>query len=366
MSFGEILGDIKKEKFIHIGNLVYPGKIMGLVSYGTPRLDWVPAFKKYYFSRPNSKNFMDNLKILGDEISVNLTENRLVGQTAYDVAATSQYAFEEILFEILDPIAQEYNLPFCFAGGCALNILANTKIIQRYNRELFVGPNPNDCGISLGMMLDFIRPEQAYDATYAGLPILDMHMLPHYLSENRFKTSNVELTILARLIVEGKIIGIARGNSEHGPRALGNRSIICNPMIQDMKDILNSKVKNREWYRPFAPVVRLEDVNEYFEWNTDARWMSFAPRVREKYRSILPSITHFDNTARVQTVTREQNMFLYDLITEIKNITGIGVLLNTSFNVDGKPILTTVKDIFKILTETRLDGVLVEETLVLK
>jgi carbamoyltransferase len=133
-----------------------------------------------------------------------------------------------------------------------------------------------------------------------------------------------------------------------------------------MKDILNKKVKNREWYRPFAPVVRLEDVDKYFEWDSDARWMSFAPLVKEEYRSKLPAITHVDGTARLQTVTREQNSLLYDLLTEMDKATGIGVLLNTSFNVNGRPILTTVKDIFTILKNTQLDGSVIEDLYVTK
>ena len=160
--------------------------------------------------------------------------------------------------------------------------------------------------------------------------------------------------------VEGKIIGVARGRSEHGPRALGNRSIICNPAIPEMKDTLNEKVKHREWYRPFAPVVRLEDVSKYFEWQRESRWMSFCPKVREEWREKLSAITHIDGTARVQTVTREQNEWLYDLLTEFEKQSGIGVLLNTSFNVDGKPILSTIRDAFSILEKTEMDGLIIQ------
>jgi carbamoyltransferase len=127
-----------------------------------------------------------------------------------------------------------------------------------------------------------------------------------------------------------------------------------------MKDILNEKVKHREWYRPFAPVVRLEDVSEYFEWDRESRWMSFCPKVKEEWREKLSAITHVDGTARVQTVTREQNEWLYDVLTLFKEKTGIGVLLNTSFNVDGKPILTTVKDAFNILENTQMDGLVIQ------
>jgi predicted NodU family carbamoyl transferase len=178
----------------------------------------------------------------------------------------------------------------------------------------------------------------------------DLRFTPHILNQNT----------LVKDLIEGKIIGIARDRSEHGPRALGNRSIICNPSLPEMKDILNAKVKHREWYRPFAPVVRLEDVNKYFEWDKESRWMSFCPKVREEWREKLTSITHVDGTARVQTVTRKQNKWLYDLLTKFEKKTGVGVLLNTSFNVDGKPILSTVKDAFTILEKTELDCLIIE------
>ena len=128
-----------------------------------------------------------------------------------------------------------------------------------------------------------------------------------------------------------------------------------------MKDILNEKVKNREWYRPFAPVCRLEDVSKYFEFEGESRGLSFCPKVREEWRDKLVSITHVDGTARVQTVTKSQNPWLYDLLTELDNITGVGVILNTSFNVNGKPILSTYVDAIKVFNETQMDRLLLED-----
>lgn len=369
MVLGEYLGDIKREPALSDGNLVYSGKIMGLVSYGKVRQEWLDAFKKFYRSSPSGQTYVAIMQELGEMIGVEFnTENRLFGQVAYDIAATSQRAFEDVLIESIQEALDTYpNLPVCVSGGCGLNILFNTRLAKEYKREVFIGPNPNDCGIALGMLLNHIRPSKPFDATYMGIPLLDYHMLPLYLQESpTYNANRPTISQLARIIVEGKIIGVARGRSEHGPRALGNRSILCNPMIPDMKDILNAKVKHREWYRPFAPVVRLEDVNKYFEWEGECRWMSFAPLVREEYRSVLPSITHIDNTARVQTVTRQQNKFLYDLITEVEKLTGIGVILNTSFNDDGKPILSSVRDALKILANSQMDGVLIERTLILK
>ena len=162
-------------------------------------------------------------------------------------------------------------------------------------------------------------------------------------------------------ISEEKAIGWFQGRMEFGPRALGNRSIICDPTIGEMKDTLNAKVKGREYYRPFAPVVRLEDVNKYFNWDKESRWMSFCAEVKEEYKNVLKAITHVDGTARVQTVTREQNEFLYDLLTEMHNQKGIGVLLNTSFNIAGKPILNTYEDALWVLDNKQMDALLLED-----
>ncbi len=351
MAFGHFLADIKFD-FPH-AVLVYAGKLLGLQSYGTPRQDWLPFFREYY----RGNKWENNINALSANIGVSFSvTNRLSGQLAYDIAATSQQAFEDLAFEhIHDIIMQNPDLPICLTGGCALNIVFNTKVKERYGREVFVGPAPSDCGMTIGMLAGLIKPEQPFDATYLGPEALDKNMLPQFIEHYR----GVEQTPaeLAQKIADGTIVGVIQGRAEHGPRALGNRSIICNPLIKDMKDKLNFKVKHREWYRPFAPIVRLEDVSEYFEWEGESRWMSFCIKVKEQYLDVMPGIVHVDQTARVQTITREQNPLMYDLLTEFKKLTGIGVLLNTSFNVDSKPILSTYTDAFKVLHETELDAV---------
>lgn len=379
MLFGEYLGDIKKEP-LNIGNLVYSGKIMGLASYGKVIEEWLPHFIEFYKSGPSGLrhgnwdehgyyDYEKKIEILGKKIGVEFTlKNRLKDQVAYDVAATSQRAFEECFLEVAKPYFEKYpDLPVCMAGGCGLNILLNTRLVKEFNKKVFVGPNPNDCGIALGLMLNQLKPEKPFDATYSGLELLDLDSLSHYI-QNYYNTYTqyYDKDTFSDDLISGKIIGVARGRSEHGPRALGNRSILCNPSIANMKDVLNEKVKHREWYRPFAPVVRLEDVSKYFEWEGDSRWMSFCPLVKEEWRDKLAAITHVDGTARVQTVTREENEWLYDLLTEIDKKTGVGVLLNTSFNVDGSPILSTIKDAFTILERTQLDGLLIENYYILK
>lgn len=375
MILGHYLADIKQEP-LSIGNLVYPGKIMGLASYGNVNKEWLPHFIEFYKSDPSGihhgewdvtgyYDYEPKLKKLGNSIGVVFNDvNRLSGQIAYDIATTSQRAFEECFLEIASPYFDLFpEMPICIAGGCGLNIILNTRLVEEFNRNVFVGPTPNDCGIALGLMLDQLKPQKPFDATYAGLELLDLDMLPNYIQNMHFPFTSHMLNVseLVNDLVNGKIVGVARGKAEHGARALGNRSILCNPSLPEMKDILNAKVKHREWYRPFAPVVRLEDVSKYFEWEGESRWMSFCPKVKEEWRDQLAAITHVDNTARVQTVTKEQNEWLYDLITEFEKQTGIGVLLNTSFNVDGKPILSTIQDAFKILRETQLDGLILEK-----
>ena len=180
--------------------------------------------------------------------------------------------------------------------------------------------------------------------------------------------SCVDICIVAHVeCAEGKGIGIVNGDSEHGPRALGNRSILCNP-VGDMKDVLNAKVKNREWYRPFAPVVRLEDVQKYFDFpeGCESRHMTFVAKVHHEYRDVIPAVTHEDGTGRLQTVTEHQNALLYQILTAFDNISEHGVLMNTSFNVNGQPILSSLEDAFHVLHNTKLDGVYYDGNLYFK
>jgi len=376
MIFGQYFKDIRLDCLTD-GNLVWPGKIMGLVSYGNVHEEWLPDFITFFKSDPDGANndYENKLNTLGEKIGVTFDiTNRLEGQIEYDVAATSQRAFEECFIEVAKPYFEKYpELPICMTGGCALNIILNTRIKEEFNKDVFIGPNPNDCGIALGNMLGHLKPEEPFDATYMGIPILDKNILGERLGgypnvrklipkdDYYHPYEQWDPSIVVDDLVNGKIVGIVMGQSEHGPRALGHRSILCNPSLPEMKDILNAKVKNREWYRPFAPVVRLEDVSKYFEFEGESRWMTFCPKVKEEWRTKLSAITHVDNTARVQTVTKEQNPWLYNLLTDFEAITGVGVLLNTSFNVNGKPILSTYKDAFEIYDKTELDSLLIED-----
>ena len=374
MVFGSYIDEIRFEPSLSDGNLIYSGKLMGLCGYGNVVDKWIEPMMKFYRSKPDGNNYELLIKVFGEETGLSLSWNpgkRLSGQQAYDLAATSQYVFEKLFFELAGPALNKYSdLPICVTGGCALNVLLNTMIKEACKpRRVFVAPNSSDCGIALGNLLYHIRPEKPVNVIYAGLPLLDVDSIGHlwYPISNSVSWEKLDDYKLVELLAAGKIIGVARGFSEHGPRALGNRSILCDPTFPQMKDILNHKVKHREWYRPFAPVVRIEEADTYFEVIEESPYMSFAFKVREEWREKLSSITHIDGTARVQTLRRDDNPWLYDLLGKFQATTDRhGVLLNTSFNVNGQPILSTAKEAFQLLMSTQLDGIVVEDNIFLK
>jgi carbamoyltransferase len=334
-------------------SLVYAGKVMGLCAYGNIRPSWIEPMKKYY--RHHS------LEVLGNDIGLSLTFNSLKGQDSFDLAATSQHVFEELLLNIITPYVDD-NDNFVLVGGCALNVLFNQKLkkyLSTKSKQLYVPSNPNDCGLALGQFL--LEHPDAQSNVYGGFDILDRNELQEYIESRSARAVSVKE--ITDLVKAGKIIGLVYGYSEVGPRALGNRSIICDPSIADMKDILNAKVKFREWFRPFAPVCRLQDKSKYFDNVYDSEFMSYAPGVKDEFRSKLKSISHADGTARLQTVTDYQHEIFYDILTELDDRNEIPVILNTSFNIKGKPILTTIQDALYCLDNTEMDYVVIENWL---
>ena len=163
-----------------------------------------------------------------------------------------------------------------------------------------------------------------------------------------------------------KIIGWFNGRAEIGPRALGNRSILTSPFPKEMKDILNSKVKHRESFRPFAPVVRMEDCSKYFDLEQESPYMSFACEVKKEVRELIPAIVHVDGTARIQTVTKKQNKDFYNLISAFNNLTGIGVLINTSFNVMGEPIVNNPQEVLDCFLGTDIDILVINSKFIIR
>lgn len=344
--------------------LALSGKLMGLCAYGSIREELVPHFQEFFFDRDYKKLAKSTglpLKNLDDPWKDPLNNWVFEGQEAYDIAATAQEAFERAFFSILD--RYDSSVPLCMTGGASLNVLLNETIKNKFDRQIYVSPCPHDGGLSLGHMFLHQPPTEQVDVTYNGLPLLDRSKLDSYVKD--YDAKKVTKEDIAKLIKDGNIIGMVYGDSEVGPRALGNRSIVCDPNIKEMKDILNAKVKFREWYRPFAPFCKKEDASKYFESKNfeNLEYMSYAPPVKKQYQESLPSITHADGTARLQTVTEESHSHFYELLTEFGKISETNVLLNTSFNIRGFPVLSTIEDALYVLENTEMDYVVIEDYL---
>ena len=344
--------------------LALSGKMMGLCAYGNVIEEYVPAFAMFFFNR-DYKQLAEKtglpLKNLDNPWDNPLENWVFEGQEGYDIAATAQRAFEVAFFSVLD--RYDNDVPLVLTGGCALNVLVNEQLKKHTNRQIYVPPNPHDGSLSLGHMFLYKKPEKNVNITYAGLPLTDKELFPEYI--DKYNARKIDKKELAQLIKDGNIIGLVYGDSEVGPRALGNRSIVCDPNIREMKDILNAKVKFREWYRPFAPFCKKEDAPKYFESRNfdNLEYMSYAPKVKDEYVEKLPSITHIDNTARLQTVTEESHAEFYELLTEFGKISETNVLLNTSFNIRGYPILSSIEDALYALNNTQMDYVVIEDYL---
>jgi carbamoyltransferase len=335
------LASIKKKKNF---GLPSAGKLMGLCSYGQPREAWKQVIREFFDS--GSK---DAAQGVANVVGFDPREyDTISGRDELDFAATIQWAFEDKFFGIFNDLNIPPNSNLCLAGGCALNIIVNQKLFEMgYN--VYVPPNSGDCGITLGVVAHE-NQDRKIDATYCGYEILDYG----YYDSSFYRHDVTNQEIAKILFEQKKIIGYIHGNSECGPRALGNRSILCYPDIANLKNKLNSEIKFREWYRPFGAVTKLENLEKYFYKACESPFMNFCPILKEQYR--WPSITHVDNTCRIQTVTRLQHPDLYDILTQIENLGGEGILLNTSFNIKGKPILTTMRDAFEVLEQTKLNG----------
>jgi carbamoyltransferase len=266
----------------------------------------------------------------------------------------------------------------CMAGGVALNCVANGRIAREAGFEnVWIQPAAGDDGIAIGCAyyghLALQKKPRTYvlNHAYFGREYSDAEIkattdkkLVRVVSNSR--TSDNICGEIAKFLSEGNVVGWFQGRSEFGPRALGNRSIIADPRTPEMKDILNKRVKHRQPFRPFAPIVIYERASEIFEGDEDSPYMLLAKDVRPEWRNKIPSIVHVDGTARVQTVREEQNPVLYRLLKEFDAITGVPVLINTSFNVKGEPIVETPEDAVECFLTTGIDVLALNNVLMTK
>lgn len=279
-------------------------------------------------------------------------------QEVMDHAAGIQYLCERAMVMYAEQLHKETknfngnNL--CLAGGVALNCNANFKMQTETSFDkLHFFPACGDDGISAGSALwvnhmIFNNPRVEYksgDIAYLGFNY-------NYQPESNYIQEDLNLTEVANILNDGGIVCWYQGRSEFGPRALGNRSFITNPQIKEMKDTLNEKVKFREWFRPFAPVVLNEKKNEWFDMDFESPHMLHT--VPCKRPQDIPSAVHIDNTARTQTLTREHNPIFFDLITEFDKVSGCPVVMNTSLNIKGEPIVETPEDAMRLFEDSEV------------
>lgn len=305
-----------------------------------------------------------------------------------DAAYYVQVKTEKIVLELINKLYNKYKIKnLCVAGGVFLNGIINQKILEQTPIEnLFIVPCCDDTGQSLGNALYGYHQYYGsnkkikFDKPYLGkeyndedyLDVLEKrqrkYVLPYSVKGCNFKykkSDNICYDV-AKILSNGKIIGWFQGKSEIGPRALGNRSILCSPFPKDMKDTLNLKIKHRESFRPFAPAILEEKVSEYFKINGISPYMLKVPVCTEKAKDQIPATLHVDYTGRVQTVNRNINEKFYDLINEFYKITNIPVLLNTSFNDNGEPIVETPKDALVMFCKSNLDYLILGDYIIWK
>jgi carbamoyltransferase len=368
-----------------------PGKVMGLSAYGTiidfpsPMMVYAPKTNKYAIPIivPNNKftsdHFYEIAPYVSPDINIQKSQCKFLGE---DIAAWTQDCFEKIMLEYFSKLPKQVKKKkLCLGGGCALNILLNSKLIEEgLFEDVHVPPAPNDDGLHQGAALlkawevekEIILPANlgCIGLEYSDTDIInaiDKHNVDNFTKDFSTKTLNFEemLNYTVKNLEKNKIIGWYQGKSEFGPRALGNRSILANPCY-DNKQHLNTKVKKREEWRPYAAVVLEEYVDEWFDTpKKDSYYMLFSAKVKTEKLGLIPAVTHVDNSCRIQVVNREQNEKLYLLLTKFYQVTGVPILLNTSFNtIPEEPIVETPYDAINSFMNSKMDAVVLHNTII--
>jgi len=362
-------------------------KVMGLASYGKPT--YYDQLKKVIDIRPDGSYRLDMsyfayhyaLRMLSDKFRREFGEPREpeseIKQEHMDLAASLQLILEEALLNAANHLYELTKMDaICLAGGVALNCVANKRILEETPfQHIFIQPAAGDSGGSLGVATYIynvlLGNPRVYTMTNAYLgPQFSTEEIRAFLDGKGIEYEEYDLDELlpltARLIADNKIIGWFQGRMEFGPRALGSRSILANPCNPKMKDILNDRVKHREDFRPFAPVILQEKASEYLKLDYPMPFMVLLSDVMEDKYDVIPAVTHVDGTARPQTVTKEENGIYYDLVAEFEKITGVPVLINTSFNVRGEPIVCTPEDAYNCFANTGIDVLVMDRFVIYK
>lgn len=374
-------------QWIGVGGLGDEGKTMGASSYGDPSKYYALFRDKIidydedgiFILKITQQEELDTL--LGD--SLRSTPHSQITQKEFDIAATTQKITEEIILNLArfakKITGQKY---LCLAGGVALNSVSNGKLLQSgIFEDIWIQPAAGDAGLCIGGALWNYYVTQNHprnsengekkwwiqEHTYWGPEFTNEEILEALKEFNLpvRKMENVEAWT-AKKLFENKVVGWFQGKIEAGPRALGNRSILANPAHPQMQDIVNNKVKFREPWRPFAPSVLEEECGIYFDSDHPSPFMILVYNVRQEWKNKIPAITHVDGTARVQTVSSKTNPRYYHLISEFKKLSQIGMLLNTSFNVKGEPIVLTPRQAIIDFLRTGMDVLVLHDYVIEK
>lgn len=366
------------------------GKTMGLAPYGQDRFPSIQLYdindELQICSRVNGK-YLDAAVNFCKENGVDFGQPGQ-GFDNKDAAYFVQDRTERIIIELIQRLYEKYKINnLCLAGGVFLNSVVNRKILEKTEiKNVFIPPFCDDTGESVGNALfgyyNYFHNTQRFNLKNAYLgreytdeEILDvlekkqkMYILPYAIKGCNFKyrkSGNIARDT-AKLLAQGKIIGWFQGGSEIGPRALGHRSILCAPAPKVMKDILNERVKHREMFRPFAPVVLEEELQSFFDFNVPSPFMLNVAVVKEDKRDSIAATVHIDNTGRLQTVNQTDNGTFYELVKEYNKITGVPVILNTSFNDAGEPIVETPKDAMLMFCKQPIDYLIINDFIIEK
>ena len=363
-------------------------KVMGLAPYGEPRFASLIEEKLVKIHDDGSIHL--NLDYFTFHYGLTMTGSKfekLFGRPSRtpesevesfheDIAASIQAVTEKIVLKMAYHVKAQTGMDkLCMAGGVALNCKANGILLkERIFNDVYVQPASGDAGGAVGAALYThykLTGEPKKRQPFFGIgPHYTDHEIKSFLDANRISYTqgslDGQLARLAKVISEGKIAAIFQGAMEFGPRALGFHSIVADARDNKMKEKINAAVKYRESFRPFAPAVLAEHSSEYFDCNGDSPYMLFNFTVAEDKRRVIPAVTHVDNSSRIQTVARNDNPFFYDLLVHFKRLTGVPVLLNTSFNLRGHPIVNTPEEAFATFCSGGIDFLLMESYLINK
>lgn len=352
------------------------GKLMGLAPYGGEQSNfnrWIGTREGSYSLDISAYDIF--LEVAALEKRYDTGEGKpYLRPYLVDLAYKVQKELEEALLHVVGLAMERTGIrKLCIAGGVGLNSVANYKLLRQLNLDdIFIFPAAGDSGIAAGCALwayhtieggrERHRLRRAtLGRTYSLDEVKEALKKFDPLIEVEELTDSEMLERSAEALADGHIVCRFEGGSEYGPRALGHRSIMVDPTFKRMKDILNARVKHREAFRPFAPVIPVEDIDKVFEQNVASPFMLLVPQIRKEYHEIIPAVTHYDGTGRIQTATKEDNPYFYHLCHKlVEKRQGPPVLLNTSFNVAGQPIVETPQEAIETFLSTDIDYLSIE------